>query len=218
MIKTHNFEVLKTARYSTLGVTENFERVWFVLHGYGQLSPFFIKKFQALDDGKTLVVAPEGLHRFYLSNSSGRVGASWMTKEARLDDISDYISFLDQLYQNLLNPFQRRSVQVNILGFSQGVATASRWVANQQVRLDNFVMWAGVFPPDMNFKQDIPYFNQLNTTIVLGDDDEYVKGDRLEEYKNELKEKQLSYKFISFKGKHDIDEETLVDLSKQFYK
>lgn len=215
MIKTHDFEVLKTARYSTLGEEENFETVWFVLHGYGQLSPYFIKKFQALDDGKTLVVAPEGLHRYYLNNSSGRVGASWMTKEARLDDISDYISFLDQLYQSLLNPRQRRSLKVNVLGFSQGVATASRWVANQVVRLDNFIMWAGVFPPDMNFKQDIPYFNQLNTQIVLGDNDEFVNGEKLEEYKSELEEWKLKYDFTTFKGKHDIDEETLLNISKK---
>ena len=40
------------------------------------------------------IIAPQGLHKFYLEGTSGRVGASWMTKENREDDIKNYLVYL----------------------------------------------------------------------------------------------------------------------------
>src|SRR5690554_3872961 len=42
------------------------------------------------------------MHRFYRKGTQGRVGASWMTKEARLDDIEDNHKYLDKLAEHLL--------------------------------------------------------------------------------------------------------------------
>ena len=36
-------------------------------------------------------MAPEGLSRFYLEGFSGKVGATWMTREDRLNDIDNYL-------------------------------------------------------------------------------------------------------------------------------
>ena len=76
----------KTFRYHILNEGTNAKKVLYVLHGYGQLAEFFVRKFRELGD-EYLIVAPEGMHRFYLQGSSGRVGASWMTKEDREQDI-----------------------------------------------------------------------------------------------------------------------------------
>ncbi|MBM3915983.1 MAG: hypothetical protein FJ349_00025 [Sphingomonadales bacterium] len=57
------------------------DKIIFALHGYGQLGQFFFRQFNILNDNWGIVV-PEGPHRFYLEGSSGRVGASWMTKES----------------------------------------------------------------------------------------------------------------------------------------
>ena len=82
-------KVPKTARYFTIGNEEQPDEIWFVLHGYAQLANYFIEKFRVLESKNILVVAPEGLHRFYWNGMSGRVAASWMTKEDRLTDIAD---------------------------------------------------------------------------------------------------------------------------------
>ena len=56
----------KSSVYIGTGVRE----VWFVLHGFGQLSPYFIRHFGVLADGTRLIVAPEALNRFYLERTS----------------------------------------------------------------------------------------------------------------------------------------------------
>ena len=57
--------VERQARYFRLGPTvEEAEAVWYLLHGYGQVADEFLAKFEALDDGRTTLIAAEGLSRF----------------------------------------------------------------------------------------------------------------------------------------------------------
>ena len=153
-----NIVVQKTARYFVQGeVTDQTEEVWFVCHGYGQLAKYFLKKFEILNDGKKLVVAPEALNRFYWQGFSGRVGASWMTKEDRLEEIDDYTNYLDSVFQEVLSEFNGREVRINILGFSQATATVCRWVASKKPEITNLILWAGAFPHDLNYEKDKSY-------------------------------------------------------------
>jgi hypothetical protein len=73
-----------------------------VFHGYAMLSEFFIKKFNVLNDGETLIVAPEALNRFYITENFSRVGASWMTKEDRENDILENNRYIESLYQKIV--------------------------------------------------------------------------------------------------------------------
>lgn len=82
-------------------------------------------------------MAPEALNRFYLEGFAGRVGATWMTKEERLQEIDDYVNYLNQLYKTILANTDTSEITVNILGFSQGVATVCRWIANRYVQPDS---------------------------------------------------------------------------------
>src|SRR3954467_9897190 len=98
-MKQRNITVSKTARYFVSGeMTESIEQLWFVCHGYAQLASSFLTWFDALDQQKHLVIAPEGLHRFYWKGFSDKVVASWMTKEDREADIADYVNFLNKVY------------------------------------------------------------------------------------------------------------------------
>ena len=55
-MQKHQIIVPKTAKYFTLGeLNENTETVWFVIHGYGQLAEYFIKKFKVLEIGRAHV-------------------------------------------------------------------------------------------------------------------------------------------------------------------
>jgi hypothetical protein len=78
----NKLSIEKTIRYFTIGDIEKAKYLLIALHGYGQLSSYFGKKFEDLPN-EFFIVIPEGMHRFYLDGTSGRVGASWMTKEAR---------------------------------------------------------------------------------------------------------------------------------------
>jgi predicted esterase len=199
----------KTFRYATQGDVSKAHTILYVLHGYGQLAQYFIRKFSALGTGY-FIIAPEGMHRFYLNGTSGRVGASWMTKEARETDISDNIHWLNELDKRIDSVHkQRRKI---ILGFSQGGATAARWFYKGAIHADQLIMWASIFPPDLNIEEEIKT-NESKGIFVVGTNDPYFQ---------EMKDKiaiddfqQLGFTTFSFDGGHDLDENTLSKILKE---
>src|SRR6059036_2375109 len=152
-MQEHHIGVSRTARYFTLGNSSpGVGEVWFACHGYGQLAARFLEKLRVLDDGRRYLVAPEGLSRFYLSESptERRVGATWMTREDRLSEIDDYVRYLDALHAEVFARVERASVTLNLFGYSQGTATACRWAARGAARVDRLILWAGEVPPDLD--------------------------------------------------------------------
>lgn len=208
--------VSKTARYFTLGEANDETRcVWFICHGYGHLANYFLQNFEILNNDKNLLVAPEGLHRFYLNGYSGRVGASWMTKEERLNDIKDYTNFLDDVYKEIISSFKGRAVKVNVLGFSQGAATVCRWLCNNKSKADNLILWAGAFPDDLKFEADKAVFDSMNIHLVIGDKDEFITSEQVEEQEKTLKQNGIKFQLLKFDGKHEIKANVLKEISEK---
>ena len=212
-MEKHSFIARRTARYVTLGqFNAETRRVWFVLHGYGQLAEYFIRRFDVLDDGHTFVVAPEALSRFYLDgvgNHSGKIGATWMTREDRLNEIDDYLYYLNTLYHTLISEADESRLQIGLLGFSQGTATVCRWIAGGKFSVDKLILWAGLFPPDL---QEFPNWERLKTIesiLVYGDQDPYVKGEEVANYVAQLKQTGLSPRIVRFEGKHEVVREVI---------
>lgn len=196
-------------RYFMLGEPSNDKTLLIVLHGYGYLAKYFITKFKGLDLSKYVVLCPEAPHRFYQQGTNGRVGASWMTKEDRETDISNYVSFLDELISAVTS--ESNFKKAVLLGFSQGGATASRFLAFGKHRFNKFILWATVFPPDM----EPSYFNKFsdsNNYFVFGNSDQFYSQDQIQEHYINLKKLNLPFQMINFEGKHDIHEDTLLQI------
>ena len=214
-MQEHHLEVKRTARYFTLGeLNESTQNVWFVLHGYGQLAQFFIRKFEVLNDGQTFVVAPEALSRFYLEGVSGRVGATWMTKEERAHEISDYIFYLNHLYDTLLEGRDVSKLTINFLGFSQGNATLLRWLNSDHVRCDRLLIWAGFFG---NGVADVIEPNKLATvptTLVYGLQDEYLVQIDTKKYEEDIRMAIPHIEVVTFEGRHTVDSAVLHQIVK----
>ncbi|MEM9338036.1 MAG: alpha/beta hydrolase [Bacteroidota bacterium] len=145
MIHENQLEVAIKASYYTLNeLTNQTERVWLVFHGQGQLAQYFIKKFEVLDARKNFVIAPQGLSKYYLQGFSGRVGASWMTKEDRLTEIANQYTYV----KAVLDQFDINGKSLIYFGFSQGAATVGRFAASAKISFEKMILWAGTFPPD----------------------------------------------------------------------
>jgi predicted esterase len=204
------------ARYYKLGTIGAATRqVWFVLHGYGQLARYFITKFKALEHEGICVIAPEGLSRFYLEDmqpsgrKNNRVGATWMTQENRLMDIGNYLEYLNTIYRReLLNT----TVPVTVLGFSQGAATASRWAVSGAVPFARLVLWAGVFPPDMDFDSSAKLLQHKPVYLVYGKNDPFLTDARFAEMQTISQKLNTTVQEITFEGGHELHEETLLRL------
>ena len=195
----------KTYRYEIINNDAANTTILYVLHGYGQLAKYFIQKFKSLPTN-LIIVAPEGMHRFYKKGSSGRVGASWMTKEEREIDISDNLNWLTALDNKLSD---RHIINKRILlGFSQGGATALRWKWNAKINFDSTIIWASDFPPDIIDNQK--FIIENNNYFVIGSDDEYY--DQTTQVKVSQQYKTAGFKISTYLGRHDIDEITLNEL------
>lgn len=206
MSTRHQIAVSKTATFYTLGNITSAKNIWFVLHGYGMLAEYFIKKFEPIADDETCIIAPEGLSKFYTQGFYGRVGASWMTKQDREEEIKDYINYLNQLYHHVAELNTCKENKVNLLGFSQGGATVSRWAANHKIKYDNLILWASVFPEDMNFEN----ITSQNTFMLYGDADEFATDEHVKKQQLLLNQEEIDFKIIPFKGKHDIPADVLI--------
>lgn len=208
----HKLTVPRTARYYTLGApSEKIQNLWIVCHGYGQLARYFLRHFAVLDDGATVIVAPEGLSRFYLDGFSGRIGATWMTKEDRLSEIEDQAAYLNLLLQELLKQLPA-NVKVNILGFSQGGATVCRWLASENVPCHRLVLWAASFPEDIDFEAGKSVFKNLPVDVVYGTKDEFITPESLNRQQQLMYRLGISPQVHTFDGGHTIQPETLVKL------
>ena len=135
-----HLRVLRTARYHVLGDVAKARSVWIVIHGYGQLARFFLNAFEEHCDDR-LIVAPEGLSRFYTDASHQRVGATWMTREDRDHEIQDHVAYLEALCDLVRK--ETGDVPLHTLGFSQGVATVVRWMMHGKTKPRNVILWGG---------------------------------------------------------------------------
>src|SRR6266496_1490508 len=213
-MQEHRLTVSRTARYFTLGRPDR--EVWFVLHGYGQLAARFLRHFEPLDDATRLIVAPEGLSRFYLTEDPAerRVGASWMTREDRLAEIEDYVQYLDAVYAEVFGFLDRALVTAHALGFSQGASTVSRWVALGKAKIDRLILWGGEFPPDLDLTLDttVGRLRAARLALVYGRSDEYITPKVVSGIGERLRQHGIPYEEIAFDGAHELDEAVLREL------
>ncbi len=211
-MRDHHLLIHRSARFVTLGPTDGSAReVWVVLHGYGQLAAKFAEAFTPLDDGTRLIVAPEGLSRFYLDSSGGRVGASWMTREDRDVEIDDYVRYLDAVAEAVTTGFPPRPL--HLLGFSQGCATACRWVERGQVQPARLIVWGGEIPPDLDWSRARPRFARVPTVLVAGTEDRYVPPEALTQFGAQLALNGVRHAVVRFPGGHEIHPPTLCELA-----
>lgn len=193
-----------SARYLSSGLAiEQADHVLLCLHGYGQLAPYFLRKFKVLEK-KCSLLFPEGLHKFYLTGDQGRVGASWMTKDDRERDISNYLRYIDSVVEDHL---ARSSVKLSVMGFSQGCATAGRWAAHTQRKVEHLVLWCGMFPPDVAL--DIEKLSTMRMHSVYGTSDPYLSDDRYITEKARFSNSSIDIIEIGFDGGHEIPADVL---------
>jgi predicted esterase len=214
-LQEHRISVTRSARYFTLGGSPHgVADVWFVCHGYAQLAGRFVQHFEPLAEASRLVVAPEGLSRFYLDDTAvpaaeRKVGATWMTREDRLSEIDDYVRYLDALRAVVLRQLGRTAVHVTALGFSQGAATVSRWAARGATGVDRLILWGGELPPDLDLTAAAERFRRLRLLLVVGRDDAYITPKIVAREEERLRSHGIPYEVRWFEGGHEIDGEVL---------
>ena len=194
---------LSTNSYSTLNtLTSNTKTVWFVCHGMGYLSRYFLKYFKALNPEEHYIIAPQAPSKFYIQPKF-HVGANWLTRDNTEQGTVNIMRYFDAILEAEQLP---SVVSLVVFGYSQGVSVAMRYMARRQWQCNQLVLHSGGIPKELK-AEDFKYLNpEAKVTLVYGTDDEYLDDKRMAEEKNraiELFGERLI--IIPFEGKHEVN-------------
>ena len=168
-----------------------------------------------------LLVAPEALSRFYTDDDHRRVGASWMTREDREAEIDDYVRYLDGVLVDVCarHAADPHAVRLVVLGFSQGAATAARWLAlsprlaERTPRADRLVLWGAGLPHDLDLHDARRWLADADLTLVVGDEDAYATPERVADVEARLAAADVPYRLLRYPGGHRIERAVLTTLA-----
>ena len=193
-------------------IGQDIDQVWVLFHGYGQLAGSFLKDCQPLLQERGLLIAPEGLSRFYHRSGRGTIGASWMTSEDREREINDYVGYLDLIWERVVEGCEKEP-ELSLLGFSQGGATALRWGLRGRVVPQQVVLWGAGFP-SLELQEYQERLKQISMVLVQGERDRIVSSTEWEKTINTLADLEVEYTLLSHPNGHELNTELLLDFSR----
>lgn len=206
----HHVDFSFSAPYYTLNeLTSETTNLWIVCPGYGQLAKHFIRRFDVFDSSH-FVIALQGLSKFYLPGHT-KVGASWMTKEDRENEMGNQKNYFDAVIQQACQGQTIDHLSIHLMGFSQGVSMIARMAAYAKINFNQMVLWAGGFPPELS-SEDFDFLSaEAKLSIVLGKEDEFFRLDKNFQSEIDKAEKALNRKadLVMFDGKHEVRREVL---------
>lgn len=186
--------------------------VWYLLHGQAMRAAQILESAGAIDDGSRLLIAPEALNRHYVGPAVSKdapIGATWMTRADRENEIRDYVAYLGDVHTYTMRQFGAVKPPVTILGFSQGGAAAVRWAALGHVRPVHLIVWESSLPPEVDYRALMARQHGVRVTYVCGTRDKFITPKVLEAQHALLKGADVPFDAVSFHGGHRLDDATL---------
>ncbi|OAB78837.1 alpha/beta hydrolase [Cochleicola gelatinilyticus] len=193
-----------TNTYSELNnYTDKTKNVWLVFHGMGYLSRYFIRYFSNLNPEENYIVAPQAPSKYYQGKNFKHVGASWLTKENTKTETNNVLEYIDRVYETTIT---KQPVRFIILGYSQGVSIATRWIASRKILCNHLVLHSGGIPIELTAKNFTHLDTTTTVTYLYGDNDEYITEAKKTE--ESLKATHLFSDRLEirvFKGVHEVN-------------
>lgn len=193
-----------TNTYATLNkFTENTKNIWIVFHGMGYLSRYFLRYFESFNTEDNYFIAPQAPSKYYIGPKYKHVGSSWLTKERTKDETLNIMRYLDGVLENEKISNDKNLI---VLGYSQGVSIAMRYLAYSKLCANRLIIHSGGIPKELEPKDFSFLKSKLKASLVYGTEDEYLDSKRI---KNEIvRAKHLlgdSIEIIPFNGKHEVN-------------
>ena len=123
--------------------------------------------------------------------------------------------------QNILNYFDAvfeaetipEDVNFIVLGYSQGVSVAMRYLAKRQLQCSQLVLHSGGIPKELTTK-DFEYLSEdTKVKLIYGTEDEYLDAERIAQESQRAEElfgEKLT--ILPFEGKHVVNVDYINDL------
>jgi predicted esterase len=187
------------------------KNVWLVFHGMGYLSRYFIRYFSELSSEENFIIAPQAPAKYYMGEKFKHVGASWLTRENTIEDTKNIFNYMDTVFEA-----EKPETMPNfiVLGYSQGVSIATRWLASRKIQCNQLILHSGGIPVELTTK-DFDYLNSnTEVTYLFGDKDQYITEARKTE--ESLKGTKLfgdRLKVVVFDGIHEVNKDFIKKIS-----
>lgn len=199
--------------YHTLNeFTEKTKNVWMVFHGMGYLSKYFIDYFSELNAEENYIIAPQAPSKYYQDKAFKHVGASWLTRVNTVAETQNILNYVDAVFEN---ENTKTIPKLIVLGYSQGVSIATRWVASRKIQCDTLILHSGGIPNELQPK-DFEFLKPTAQVIYLyGNKDQYItEARKTEEHLKATKLFQDRLIIEVFDGTHEVNKEFLLNISK----
>ena len=134
-----------------------------------------------------------------------------MTKEDRDKDIEDYLYYLESLCDEISAEYDLNSL--HLLGFSQGGATACRWLASTTKVIASLTLYASIFPNDFDFEGSAEKLGNIPSFIAFGDSDQFAGEQVIQEKMQWLQQKGVDASLIRFSGGHELLDSVLEEIA-----
>lgn len=205
-------EITYTTRnsYSTLNaLTEHTKNVWFVCHGMGYLSRYFLRYFKNLNAEENYFIAPQAPSKYYIQPKM-HVGANWLTRDNTESGMQNILNYFDAVFEAENIP---EGVNFIVLGYSQGVSVAMRYLAKRQLQCSQLVLHSGGIPKELTAKDFEHLSKDTKVKLIYGTEDEYLDAERIAQESqraDELFGDRLE--ILPFEGKHVVNVDYINDL------
>ena len=170
------FTTPRTARYLSLGEPgPAIAQVWVCLHGHGQPVADLARQLQNLDTPECLLVLPEALSRYDQPDDGTDARspqAAWFASDSLLADFDDLGTYLDALTAQVLAACPPET-PVTVLGYGHGAAAACRWLANNGVEYGRLILYAPVFPAEIDRRATLVALPERPVLVVSTTTDTY---------------------------------------------
>jgi predicted esterase len=200
-----------TNSYSTLNqLTERTKTVWFVCHGMGYMSRYFLKYFKGLDPEEHYIIAPQAPSKYYIQPKM-HVGANWLTRADTDAGMGNILNYFDAVLDAEKLP---EGINLIVLGYSQGVSVAMRYLAKRRMQCTQLVLHSGGIPKELS-SADFDYLSDdTKVTLIYGTEDEYLDNDRIKtESARAFELFGEGVSVLPFEGKHVVNMDYINDLA-----
>lgn len=204
------YETVNT--YTTLNTfNSDTKNVWLVFHGMGYLSRYFIDYFSRMDPSENFIIAPQAPSKYYQGKDYKHVGASWLTKENTIVESQNVLQYVDAVFKAEM---PKENCRFIIVGYSQGVSIATRWMAFRKTKCDHLILHSGGIPNELT-EDDFAFLdNKTKVTYIFGNKDPYITLERKAE--ESQKAKRLfgeNMQMVVFNGVHEVNVDFLLELA-----
>ena len=189
--------------YSTLNrLTPKTKTVWFVCHGMGYLSRYFLKYFKSLNAEDNYIIAPQAPSKYY-QQPKMHVGANWLTRDNTETGMQNILNYFDGIFEAENIPNNCKFI---VLGYSQGVSVALRYLAKRKLQCHQLVIHSGGIPHEL-VAEDFEYLDAATKVkLVYGIHDEYLDAKRID---SEQQKANILFgnrlEIFPFEGKHVVN-------------